>query len=226
MFTKRFDMASSRAGVGVVLLSAALCTAAAAQEPPEQPTLDELLRITPRQPEQPATNGEGVELDPSVVRRIEGEDLTDQFRMAMAEMREAAERLGSKLDVGLPTQRIQESVLTRLDQVIEEAKRQQQQKGGGGSSQGQPQQRESGSAQNTGQPQPGGSSANQTGAAGSGQPPAGTDTEGAMQEGKAEWGSLPARLREELLEGLNERYSDIYRDLTEAYYRRLAEESE
>ncbi|MEM8739616.1 MAG: hypothetical protein AAGG38_14230, partial [Planctomycetota bacterium] len=48
---------------------------------------------------------------------------------------------------------------------------------------------------------------------------------GPMEEVRREWGDLPARLRDELSNGLDEPYSPVYRDLTEAYYRRLAEEA-
>ena len=51
------------------------------------------------------------------------------------------------------------------------------------------------------------------------------DTQKPLEELKQEWGQLPPRLREELSEGLGERFSPIYRLMTEAYYRRLAEEA-
>ena len=42
----------------------------------------------------------------------------------------------------------------------------------------------------------------------------------------ADWGALPERTRDALLEGLSDSFSSLYRRLTEAYYRRLAEPAE
>ena len=59
------------------------------------------------------------------------------------------------------------------------------------------------------------------------QPPARKDANpnpGVAARGAA-WGSLPARLRDALLQGNEDRYSNLYQKWTEAYYRRLAEEA-
>ena len=45
-----------------------------------------------------------------------------------------------------------------------------------------------------------------------------------MAERVDAWGNLPPRLRDELLQGLEDRFSPLYRDLTELYYQRLAED--
>lgn len=42
-----------------------------------------------------------------------------------------------------------------------------------------------------------------------------------LREG--EWGNLPPRLRDELAESLGETFNPVYRSVTEAYYRRIAE---
>ncbi|MEX2213577.1 MAG: hypothetical protein WD768_05590, partial [Phycisphaeraceae bacterium] len=47
---------------------------------------------------------------------------------------------------------------------------------------------------------------------------------GPIEESRIEWGRLPARIRSELEQGLGEKFSPLYKKLTEAYYRRLAEE--
>lgn len=48
---------------------------------------------------------------------------------------------------------------------------------------------------------------------------------GVIQETDAEWGSLPPRTREIIRQGVREKMSSVYRRWTEAYYRRIAEES-
>ena len=57
-------------------------------------------------------------------------------------------------------------------------------------------------------------------------PPAdATLLEQALEESGVEWGNLPDRVRDMIRQGLRERPSSLYERLTEAYYRRLAEES-
>ena len=48
---------------------------------------------------------------------------------------------------------------------------------------------------------------------------------GAIAETEAEWGNLPPRTREVLRQGMREKMSSVYKRWTEAYYRRIAEES-
>ncbi len=48
---------------------------------------------------------------------------------------------------------------------------------------------------------------------------------GIIDETDEEWGSLPARTRESLRQGIREKMSSVYRRWTEAYYRRIAEEA-
>ena len=55
--------------------------------------------------------------------------------------------------------------------------------------------------------------------------PAGTNL-GPLAETRDQWGDLPPRLREQLIQGMRERFSLIYRSLTEDYYRCLAEEAQ
>jgi hypothetical protein len=45
-----------------------------------------------------------------------------------------------------------------------------------------------------------------------------------LEEAKANWGNLPPRVRDELIEGIGEKFSPVYREMTESYYKRLAEE--
>ena len=45
-----------------------------------------------------------------------------------------------------------------------------------------------------------------------------------LEETDVEWGSLPERYRDELLQGRKEKYSSMYERLTREYYERLAEQ--
>ncbi|MEM1107611.1 MAG: hypothetical protein AAGH99_02870 [Planctomycetota bacterium] len=208
----------------------------------DQPTLDELLDLAPPPTQDaPETEQERAPAQPTdeVEARLNGQQAADAFAEAVKDMSIVAERLGDERDPGLDTQRLQESILARLDQIIEAAEQQQQSSsssgGGGGSSsnqdssaqnaeQGQqpggtpqPGQGQAQAQANAGGENPGGFSPGQVGAVDPGQ--------GAIDEVRSEWGALPPRLRDELTNGLDEPYSPVYRSLTEAYYRRLAEET-
>ena len=204
----------------------------------DQPTLDELLEITPPvDPAAPDPHPEDrsvSELDPEVSRALSDSDPGDVFDQAVRQMGEAADRLDQHHDVGLNTQRLQQEVIEKLDQAIALARQQQSKGGASGSSgsSGQPQQQQGGSAGNAAQGQAGGSRAiagqGVSPGSGGGAPIDGRDAadqaSGSMQSNRTEWGNLPARLRAELQQGINERFSSIYREMTGEYYRRLAEE--
>lgn len=226
-------------------------------EPSGAPSLDELLDLQPSQPvKSPTAPGDAatdetkdaVESapggDPAVSRDMERllseREAGDAFEQALDEMREASEHMGEKLDPGDPTQRLQKSAISKLDQVIAAAESQQNQ-GSSSSSSSSSSEREADPGSQSkngppkgGQPSPGSPQDSSEGnpsqgqSSGSGGAPMGDRTVNApdknLSEQRQEWGGLPARLRDQLLEGQNEKFSPIYREMTERYYRRLAEE--
>ena len=146
-----------------------------------QPTLDDLLNVTPdgaapdEATPEPGVADPGVadpgradpeRIDPNVERLLDGDEAANRFEQAVAEMADVATRLqgGDQPDPGLDTQRMQEAILKKLDAVIEAAKQQQQQQQQSSSSssssgqQGEPKQGDQGSQanQSQGQPEPGG----------------------------------------------------------------------
>ncbi len=195
------------------------------EQPPRQPEqtdplagLDEALGLKPAE----VRPGETLPLDPAqaeLERRLTGTELADAFIQAAGLMDETATRLEMTGDTGLVTQRLQEDILRKLDQLIEAAKQQQQQR--------------SSSKSASSSPSPPSQSRQQANRAGDGEnrgqvnPPA--RQEGSLNPGGAgdasTWGALPARVREALSQGQTGRFSALYRSLTEAYYRRLAEEA-
>jgi len=203
---------------------------------PGEPSLDDLLDLTPdttespTQPDAPVETQDPAEaIDESVTEALSAQDAADAFMQALDEMDKASRRLGREFDPGIETQRIQESILRKLDQAIEAAK---QQNSGGGSGKGeQAQQQDAGAEQLAGQqgqdasgePTDSGQQPS-TGAAGTGSPidPDVPDTP--IEQLRKEWGVLPPHVREELSDGLRERFSPLYRRLTEAYYKALAEQ--
>jgi hypothetical protein len=218
-----------------------LCCWGVAMGQADQPTLDDLLDLTPAPTEttQADTTGSdaGVvtesddDLNESVGRALSASDASDAFEQAVDQMDDVSRRLGRAFDPGVETQRMQESILRKLDQVIASAKEQSSSGGGGGS--GEPKKQDKGgdelaqqqaaAGEGGDQAQPGGQQAS-SGAAGSGSPikPEGQDT--VIRQLRKEWGVLPPRVREELSDGLRERFSPLYRQMTEAYYKALAEQ--
>ena len=138
-------------------------------------------------------------------------------------MDDATARLADRADPGLTTQRLQEDILRKLDQVIASA---QQSQGGSGSSSS-----SSSSPSSQSQPDQAGSQTSD-GSSASATPgenvPGGSDdvTLSGAQGARARWGSLPDRLRDALTQGLDDPYSSLYRTLTERYYKKLAEQED
>ncbi len=217
----------------------------------DQPTLDELLDLAPptagSHDDTTVSPTTDPAIDPDALRRLEGHNPIDTFDQAVDAMADAADRLGDKLDPGLPTQRQQEKVLASLDHVIAAAKQNGSSFGGsagsggssadgskpasgGSSSSGTAGQSPPGSGQSAASQSAGAGSGGSTAATGGSTPPSragGADSAtGPMRESRTEWGNLPPRLRDQLQQGLDEHFSAIYRALTEQYYRRLAEDHE
>jgi hypothetical protein len=216
-----------------------------ADAPPAEPSLDDALGIEPEsRTAPPAEDGSGLE------RSLKGAKPRDILASAIDDMRRSATLLDSK-DSGLPTQRAQESVVRKLDELIATAQRmqqqqQQQQQQGGQPGQQQQRKKQQGGKQDErqGQQEPreqgqerGGRPSQQGGAEGrdrrpdgdanAQEPPDAVDPSGnGMQfdESRAEWGRLPPRVRDAVRQGLRDPMSAAYRRLTQEYYKRLAEE--
>ena len=191
------------------------------------PSLDELLDIQPKDREDVPGSGdpqaEGVPIDPAVQRKLSGQAAADAFRRAVAEMDEVSTRLSADQDPGLDTQRIQDSIVQKLDMVIAAAKKKSQSSTQDGEPQD-PSNQDTGSEANAAKAQDGAASSGQA----SGGNPSGSlaaDAQAnAMRETRRQWGNLPPRVRSELLQGLREHVSPVYKTLTEAYYQTLAEQ--
>ncbi|MBK7404302.1 MAG: hypothetical protein IPJ41_06615 [Phycisphaerales bacterium] len=212
------------------LLSLALgaaCASAQQQDPPEKgdplPSLDELLGTGGTDTEKAAEgvlpeDAPGDDLD----TLLSGKEIVDEFKSAVDLMERSARRISASKDTGIATQRMQEDVLQKLDKLIADAEKRAQQGGNSSSSSAnnqQPQQSQQPNQQSSPQAGKGDNHGEAT--------PPGLQT-GALRPEEASdlaaWGALPARLRDALIQGSSDRFSATYRKLTEAYYKRLAEE--
>jgi hypothetical protein len=203
----------------------AVCVASAAlaqeQPPPddELPTLDELLGTEGEASE--STDAETLpEEDAELDRLLSGSEIADEFRQAVDLMGRSATRLTTARDTGSRTQRMQEDALRKLDKLISDAERRAQQASSSPSPSADRQQA---------QPQPRQQTQQQAGNGdnrGEVNPPALRSGPLSAEEAAdlAAWGSLPARVRDALVQGSSDKFSAAYRKLTEAYYKMLAEE--
>jgi hypothetical protein len=116
-----------------------------------------------------------------------------------ADMNSAAVKLG-KLHADKPTQEAQKSALSKLDQLI--AKLEQQAQGGTGGSRGTKPRRDSVIAEG----------------------PGGMGTLHAERTAGKQWGELPAKERERILQSLNDGFPSHYQKILERYFARLADE--
>lgn len=255
------DLAFWRLGVCsfalAVMLALPIAPAFAQDGGGDEPTLDDLLGTDDEpdegegEPEDPSGDDAsgGPELNRELERRLSGAEAADQFAQAIQDMAEAASRLGEDADAGIDTQRLQDDIILKLEQIISSAQNSEQQSSSSSGQPGEPQ--EAREADQGGQPQPGQQPGEQPGEGegqqpgegegeqpGQGQQPGQGDQPGngeaqrgeineqalSMEElREGEWGNLPPRLRDELAESLGESFNPVYRAVTEAYYRRLAE---
>ena len=199
------------------------------------PSLDDLLEI-----EGAGDAGEGDAMAESDRRDLDGalaeEKPSDAFRRAVEDMQESADLLGERQASGIGVQRLQQRIIDRLQILIDSARRQQQQQqqqqqSGGSSSQQQDPGRQQ-QSDRQGQPQDESqrpSEAQRGSGDGRGEnppPPEFSELEGGLEGDGVEWGGLPPRVRDLISQGMRDRVSEMYRSLTEAYYRRLAEDSD
>jgi hypothetical protein len=186
------------------------------------PTLDDLLGIEGAAEEGGAAELPGEDRDEELDRLLSGGEIADEFRAAVELMGRSAVRLGSARDTSVRTQRLQEDVLRKLDKLIADAENRAQQSSSSSSSSSQSQQQMQNQPNQQGQQQQPGGGDNQAEV-----DPPGLRTGPLRPEEAADlaaWGSLPARVRDALVQGSTDRFSATYRKLTEAYYRMLAEE--
>jgi len=209
--------------VVLMMVVASLCAVVRADG---TPTLDDLLNIKPVNPlKQPITDDTVQE---QLREALTMDQAADEFQQAVKDMRVVSERLGSDLDAGLDTQRRQKSIIEKLNQVIAAAQSQCKSSSSSSSSSSQKQDR---SAQNNStqrnQQQANGrnTQGENTGQTGGKSEAKQGEAVSPIEQHRSEWGNLPQRLRDELVQGTEERFSPVYDDLTKAYYRRLAEEA-
>jgi len=202
------------------------------------PSLDDLLDLEDGADSSTDESAAELERRRTLDAALAEQEPEQAFRVAVTEMLESVDLLRDRRSTGLGTQRVQERIVDRLQVLIDSARQQQQQ---------QQQQQQSSSSSSQQQQDPGRRSQeqqegrdaqdardaegrndgdNQDGSSTQPPPPESTTLEGVLDESQVEWGSLPPRVRELITQGMRDQMSQLYRSLTEAYYRRMAEEAD
>jgi hypothetical protein len=198
-------------------------------DPP--PSLDELLGLEEDESEASAAEQARQESGDELQRRLSEEDLRDLFSQALEKMALSAHLLEVDFESGLATQRAQQDVLAKLDQLIDRARELSSQHSSSCSGCSQCSGK-AGIAERKRGRKPGSSKPGENRSGGPAQDSQATDAppgrEGdintVLEETGTEWGHLPARVRQMLKQGRGDYKSPLYRRLTEEYYKRLAEE--
>jgi|GEM_PF-288963 len=191
------------------------------------PSLDELLGLPPEVAPPRRRDTEATpNVDGALERALSPGETKELFEEAVDLMGQTAARLERDRDAGAQTQRQQEDILRKLDKLIDESEKQQQQQ----------QQQQSSSSSSSSDPKPNeasqqrqqqqqqqakrGGESDQSAA-----PPKREDGPGRnAASGTASWGGLPSHVRDALMQGFSDAFSSRYKQMTEEYYKRLAEE--
>jgi hypothetical protein len=197
-----------------VLLLACVTGLARGQEQPEDPGLDELLGIKGESASKPTED---------ITKKLDDEQVADDFVRATKLMKTAADRLVSGGDAGIETQRVQEDVLRLLDKMIDQAQKQKKSKSKKKQSQDSQSQEQQQQQQQSSQQSATQSESNPDGG-GNNSPGKDGTTKSPDAGNAAAWGNLPKHIRDALTQGVNDRFSSMYRELTEEYYKRLAKD--
>ena len=138
-------------------------------------------------------------------------------------MEMSSQRIGEEFEIGRDTQRLQQRIIEDLDEAIAQMSKQQSNSSGQGSGQQEKSQQPKGGAQQRSSASSGSTST--AGNAGGGSIPTATASSSdvtAIDEGRREWGHLPPRDRDRVIQGRQQPYIEKFRDLIERYYRALA----
>lgn len=193
-------------------------------------SLDELLEIEEDQRDDSSAEAAERDHEEQLQQALDGRGAAKAFVEAVEKMALSADLLDTRFDTGLGTQRIQEDIIAKLELLIQQSRQQQSssQRSSSSSQQQQPEQsrnQDPGQRQNQ-QNQQSSQRNNNPSESVEGDPPPQQegDINTVLEESRSEWGGLPQRVRDMLLQGRREKYSNLYKQLTDEYYKRLAEE--
>ncbi len=165
-----------------------------------------------------------IKLDNKVKSQMTQADASKVFQVVVDDMKTVASKIGTEKDVSINTRRIQKGIVSKLDRLIyamrpkkekpDDKEKKKQESGSQGNKPG------SKSGQKPGQ-KPSNTTSPFVSSSGS----VNQHGEGGILQQKLGWGKLPARLREQLIEGKNEKTSPLYNRLAQQYLKAISQES-
>ena len=204
------------------------CSQVCAIAKADDQSLDDLLGIkkTEKESKKAAANKNivkpKIKLDDKAKSKLTQKEASQSFDTIVEDMKNVSLQINKKKDTSVTTQRTQKSIVAKLDQLIYSMRP-----------------KKTKSKKDKSKKQEQGSEGNQEGTGPKGTKPGDTPPtseseagSGSVQDHKAgniieqreQWGNLPSRLREELIEGKNEKASPLYRWLAEQYFKALSQE--
>jgi hypothetical protein len=160
-----------------------------------------------------------------LIRKTRGQTEDDVMDRISLLMQQAGRRLTERFDAGKKTQSLQRQVLEQLDLAIRQAK-QNLRRLRSSAQQSADQRREgqtSDGAQAEDDRRRNGAQPGDSESAGPSRDDVDAVRAGVLKEARRQWGHLPPRDREEILQGIHEDVSDKYRERIERYYEALAD---
>ena len=198
-----------------IAMLAALSVAAPAVAPPPEPV-----------PPEQGDAAQEEDLSERLIRQAVGDQDRDIMDQITRLMDQSARRLHREFDPGRQTQAVQQQIVKTLDQAIAAAQRRRAKASASARPTGDRRttppkpDRPRDSADATAGDQPPETTAG--GPGGADAPPA----TGRFRESRRGWGHLPARDRDEILQGLDEDVLEKYRSLIDRYFKALAEDDQ
>ena len=208
---------------------------------PPPSSLDDLLKIEKEKSgaqkpatDQPPADAAADEAKRELDKQLSEAEVANAFVQAVEKMSVAADLLDEKFDPGLGTQRVQEDIIAKLATLLDQAKKSRSQSSSSSSSSSSSQrqnqrQQDPGQRQNQQQQNQANQQRNNDPADNRAEmdPPSPQDASPntILEESRTEWGNLPQRLRDQLIQGRRDYMPALYRRLIDEYYKRLAEDS-
>lgn len=164
-----------------------------------------------------------------LIRQAKGEHSSNIMEEILRLMEVSVRRLVIDFDVSEETQSVQADILERLDVAIQKAASKRRPRRNRQPSSSSDKRQMAKKPSNMKKTSPNQSAAQQrqasaaSGASGRGEVVSNRLAGGDLLESRRSWGHLPFREREEIIQGIGDRYLERYRDWVEQYYRALQE---
>ena len=162
------------------------------------------------------------ELIEYLLRSASGSGQVNLSQRISRRMELSSQRIGDEFEIGRDTQRLQQRIIDDLEEAIAQLNNQQSKSSEQGSGQQEKSQQPKGGAQQRSAETSSTATPGNTGGGATPTATASSSDAAPIEEGRREWGHLPPRDRDRVIQGRQQPYIEKFRDLIERYYRALA----